>query len=108
MSDLQNKNVREWFDKVKTDDIELRVQYILRNMDAIWFGEPKFVLEELNKIDGVEVVFRGTGCTVEAGRYHWLIRLDSSRPGIHGPRDIPQACICFFYVQNKNGEWEPK
>lgn len=104
-SDTLAFSVPEKFDAVKTDDISLKLRYILRNMDSLWFGKPRQVLKALSEIDGVTVNQIGSrNFDVSAGVFSCLIRIDDIRPGLNGARQIPKAYITQSWLVNDRGE----
>lgn len=84
-----------------------KIRFVLRNMDSIWFGRPHEVLESIGSLDGVTSrFFAGRFYEVKTEDFNCTVRVDDSRPGFNGPRDVPKAYVISCHMLNDLGEWQ--
>ena len=88
--------VKEVWESIKTDDIGLKVRYMLSNVDAFEFWQvPVKMLEIMGEFSGVEFQrFGERSFQIVTDSITFQGRIDPTRPSVNDlPRKIPQIVV---------------
>lgn len=94
------ETLEQWWDYVKTDDVDGKISYFLRNYARI---APRGTVIEFLEFLGTKVKLTehrrygpSHGCySLEGINRNWVMRVDPTTPTVNGPARYPSLVVCW-------------